>query len=105
MITIRELLEILKKDKIRVGKFVNNEMYDGDGARDIFQEGWNLGKEMTLEQVIELIKKRVWSGERVGENMNNNEKAIANAEMHEIERGIAYQDKPEKLDWLIRQQD
>ena len=105
MITIEELLEILKKDKIRVSKFVNNEMYDGDGNRDTFQEGWTLGKEMTLEQVIKLIENGIWYGERVSKNMDNNEKAIAYAEMHEIERGIAYQDKPEKLDWLIRQQD
>jgi hypothetical protein len=46
------------------------------------------------------------------ENMNNNKQAIHNnelaiacAEMQAIELGIAYQDKPEELNWLLRQQD
>ena len=46
------------------------------------------------------------------ENMNNNKRAIQNnelaiacAEMQAIELGIAYQDKPEELNWLLRQQD
>lgn len=46
------------------------------------------------------------------ENMNNNKRdiqnnelAIACAEMQAIELGIAYQDEPEKLNLLYRQQD
>ena len=38
-------------------------------------------------------------------NKDNNELAIAIAQLQHIELEIAYQDKPEKLDWLIRQQD
>ena len=46
------------------------------------------------------------------ENMNNNKRdiqnnelAIACAEMQAIELGIAYQDNPEELNWLLREQD
>jgi hypothetical protein len=37
--------------------------------------------------------------------MNNNEKAIANAEMDWMELEIAYQNDPEALNLLYRQQD
>jgi hypothetical protein len=57
MITIEKLVEILKEDITRVRKYVNKDVYDGDGVRDIFQEGYNYGHEVTVEQILELIER------------------------------------------------
>jgi len=57
MITIEKLVEILKEDLARVRKYVNKDVYDGDGVRDIFQEGYNYGHEVTTEEVLKLIER------------------------------------------------
>jgi len=55
MITMEKLVEILKEDLTRVRKYVNKDVYDGDGVRDIFQEGYNYGHEVTVEEILKLI--------------------------------------------------
>ena len=57
MITIEKLLEILQEDLTHKKRFVTTEVYDGDGNRDIFQEGYNYGHEQFLEEVIETINR------------------------------------------------
>jgi adenylylsulfate kinase-like enzyme len=57
MITIEKLAEILKEDLARMRKYVNKDVYDGDGVRDIFQEGYNYGHEVTTEEVLKLIER------------------------------------------------
>jgi hypothetical protein len=57
MITIEKLVEILKEELTRMRKYVNKDVYDGDGVRDIFQEGYNYGHEVTMGQILELIER------------------------------------------------
>jgi hypothetical protein len=57
MITIEKLVEILKEDLAHKKRFVTTEIYDGDGNRDIFQEGYNYGHEVTVEEILELIER------------------------------------------------
>jgi len=57
MITIEKLLEILQEDLAHKKRFVTTEVYDGDGNRDIFQEGYNYGTECMLEEIIETINR------------------------------------------------
>lgn len=57
MITIEKLVEILKEELTRVRKYVNKDVYDADGVRDIFQEGYNYGHEITMEEILKLIER------------------------------------------------
>ena len=57
MITIEKLVEILKEEAARQKKYVNRDVYDGNGDRDIFQEGFNCGTEETIEEVLGLIER------------------------------------------------
>jgi hypothetical protein len=57
MITIKKLLKILQEDLAHKRRFVTTEVYDGDGNRDIFQEGYNYGKDQSLQEVIETINR------------------------------------------------
>jgi len=57
MIAIEKLLEILQEDLTHKKRFVTTEVYDGDGNRDIFQEGYNYGTERMLEEIIETINR------------------------------------------------
>lgn len=57
MITIEKLLEIIQEDLAHKRRFITTEVYDGDGNRDIFQEGYNAGSDRMLEEVLETINR------------------------------------------------
>jgi hypothetical protein len=89
MITIKKLLKILQEDLAHKRRFVTTEVYDGEGNRDIFQEGYNYGKDQFLEEVIETINR----GGRIGMKTNkpkkrNKKRKSAEEREYEIQRNL-----------------
>ena len=89
MITIKKLLKILQEDLAHKRRFVTTEVYDGDGNRDIFQEGYNYGKDQSLQEVIETINR----GGRIGMKTNkpkkrNKKRKSAEEREYEIQRNL-----------------